>query len=115
MSISKYAIAAKVHMPIGHGGYRVKVWFPDIGMYINGVLVFPPNEQHNRWGVLTPRFSNGGRGRQSKAIEFDGKSELWHEFTEAAIRAVKHYVKQRADVGLDDGHPEPDKAEEISF
>lgn len=115
MSKSKYVVEAKVHMPIGRGGYRVKVSFPEIGMFINGVLVFPPNEQHDRWGVLTPRFSNGGRGRQSKAIEFDGKSELWFEIREACTRAVKLYLKQRADSGLDDGHPKPDKAEEISF
>lgn len=114
MSKPVYIIEAKVHMPIGHGGYRVKVWFPDMGMYINGVLVFPPNEKYDHWGVMTPQFS-GGRGKKSKAIEFDGKSELWHEFTEAAIRAVKLYCKQRAERGLDDGHPEPVTVKEISF
>lgn len=115
MSKLKYSIEAKVHMPIPHGGYRVKVWFPDMGMYINGVLVYPPNERHERWGVLTPLLGKGGRGRQPKAIEFDGKSDLWHEFREAAIKAVKVYLKHRTEHGLDDGHPEPVKAEKISL
>ncbi len=103
--MTRYKIEAKVHRIIPNGGYRVKVWFPDMEMYINGVLVYPPSEEHAKWGVLTPRAGKSGRGRQPRILEFNGKSELWHQFSEAAIKAVKEYQASGFDISPDE--PEP--------
>lgn len=106
--MAQYKIEAKVHTIVPKGGYRVKVWFPEMEMYINGVLVYPPSEEHDKWGVLTPKAGRSGRGKQPRIIEFNGKSELWHQFSEAAIKAVKDYQA----LGFNDS---PAKLEELKI
>jgi len=110
--MAQYNIEAKVHTIVPNGGYRVKVAFPDMGMYINGVLVYPPNGEHDKWGVLTPRAGRGGRGKQPRIIEFNGKSELWQQFRETVIEAVKLHRDENAAKGYDDA---PVKLEPIEI
>lgn len=86
---NQYNVDATVHMPIGGGGYRVKVSIHGLGFHINGMVVFPPNGEHKDWGVFTPQGqSKSGRFKQ---LEFAKKSQLWQEIYKACISAVKFY------------------------
>jgi hypothetical protein len=84
-----YSIEASVHKPIKEG-YRVKVEMKEIGLFINGMIVYPPNEKHEDWKVLTPAANYGHRWVHT--IEFDGKLPLWKEICSACIEAVKLYI-----------------------
>ena len=120
-----FSIVAKVHKEIGIG-YRVKVSILDLGMYINGMVVMTPNDEHD-WSVYPPAlrtFKN-----YTYLIEFDKKLALWSEIYEASIEAVKvwqsadksedtHFVRSRpigADVVLEDIDDEPIDFKDIPF
>ena len=81
-----YSIEAQVHKPIPQG-YRVKVSVLDLGMYINGMVVMPPNEGHE-WTVYPPS-QRAGRGKYSYIVEFNKKLPLWEEIYDACVDAVK--------------------------
>lgn len=82
-------------MQLSKGGYRVKLAILDHGIYINGIVVYPPNNEHgNKWNVYTPA---AGRAR---LVEFNSKLPLWEEAKEACIDAVKLY---RSNEEMDDG------------
>lgn len=83
-----YSIEARVHQPIKEG-FRVKVSILDIGMHINGALVFPPNDKHDDWIVYPPAIPT--RFKRVYPAEFDKKKPLWLEIEQAAIDAVKQY------------------------
>ena len=102
-----YNIEASVHKPI-NGGFRVKAELKEIGLYINGMVVYPPNDKHEDWQVLSPAVKYGFK--YAKIIEFDGKLPLWKELRESCIEAVKLYTSENdtqyttkgRDVVLDD-------------
>lgn len=70
--------------------YRVKLSEHNIGMFINGMVVYPPNDKNKDWGVLTPSIRLG-RGF-IRPFEFNGKKPMWLEIKEACINAVKLYL-----------------------
>jgi len=80
-----HSIAAEVHKPIG-AGFRVKVFVLDLGMYINGMMVFPPDGEHE-WSVYPPALRVFGNYKYM--IEFNKKMALWTEIYEASVDAVK--------------------------
>jgi hypothetical protein len=82
-----FTVEAKVHKELSFG-YRVKVSVLNLGMYINGVVVFPPNEEHDYWTVKPPAM-RAGRGKYVYIIEFDKKLPLWEEIFDACVDAVK--------------------------
>lgn len=82
-----FEVAAEVHKSVG-AGYRVKVLVPDIGIYINGFMVFPPNDE-NDWAVYPPLLGRAGRGKYRYTVEFNMQFPLWSEIHEACIQAVK--------------------------
>lgn len=89
-----HTIDVQVHKPV-NDGFRVKVSIIDLGMYLNGVLVFPPNEQHADWVVYPPVMNIGGY-RKMYPAEFNKKERLWLEITQACIEAVQ--VDQSYDI-----------------
>lgn len=97
-----YYLEAQVHKKLDSGPYRVKVLIlnEDIGMYINGNLVSPPNEEYPNWSVRTPRVYRSKAG----IVEFDGKSPLWKEYKQACIEAVQEFMRhEQLDAGDDMG------------
>lgn len=86
--ITIHTIEAAVHKKISENGYRVKVSFPDIEMYINGMVVFSPNEAHKNWAIMTPK-SLSGKG--FRPIEFGKKTQLWADIEDACKAAVRDF------------------------
>jgi hypothetical protein len=81
-----YNLDAECHMQLKNGSYRVKLSILDHGMYINGIVVFPPTSEHgNKWNVYTPAAG------KARLVEFNSKLPLWEEVKEACIDAVKLY------------------------
>lgn len=91
-----YNLDAECHMQLKNGGYRVKLAILDHGLYINGMVVFPPNSEHgNKWNVYTPSAN------RARLVEFNSKLPLWEEIKDACIDAVKLYQSnEKVDDGL---------------
>lgn len=89
--MSKFEVEAAVHMEIPNGGFRVKVSVPNLGLYINGIMVFPPSGKHTKWGVLTPQGTSKS-GKRFRQLEFAKQSLLWIEIEAACVAAVKYYT-----------------------
>lgn len=112
-------VKVEVHKEI-HEGWRVKLLIPSVGLYINGMRVYPPNEKHpNEWVVITPSY---GKGR---IVEFNPHLELWGLVRDACIDAVKEhtagdpvppaYHRTSQDVVPDDIDDKPIDLSEIPF
>jgi hypothetical protein len=82
-----FDVAVEVHKSVGFG-YRVKVLVHDIGIFINGFIVLPPNDEHD-WAVYPPLLGRAGRGKYRYTVEFNKQFPLWDEIYEACIEAVK--------------------------
>jgi hypothetical protein len=82
-----FTIEAQVHKSIPQG-YRVKVSILDIGMYINGMVVMPPTQDHKDWSVYPPS-QRAGRGKYAYIVEFNKQLHLWDEIYDACVDAVK--------------------------
>ncbi|MFZ1250090.1 MAG: hypothetical protein WAR37_01415 [Candidatus Microsaccharimonas sp.] len=89
---NEFEVEAEVHMYIGPA-YRVKALVHDIGIYINGMMVFPPNDEHD-WSVYPPLLGRAGRGKYRYTIEFNKQYPLWKEIQDACITAVKSHMKE---------------------
>lgn len=83
----QFNVEASVHKLLATGAYRVKVSLLDFGMYINGALIYPPNEEHD-WAVYMPS-QRAGKGIWKPIIEFNKKLPLWAEIYDACIEAVQ--------------------------
>jgi len=105
-------IEARVHKPLPTG-YRVKVSILDLGMYINGCVVMPPNGDHPDWAVYPPK--QNVFGRYISIVEFNKKLPLWIEVNEACIEEVKKYLEESRDVVIDDISDEPINFDDIPF
>lgn len=84
---NEYEVEAEVHKSVGDA-YRVKALVHDIGIYINGMMVFPPNDE-NDWAVYPPLLGRAGRGKYRYTVEFNKHAPLWEEIQQACIEAVK--------------------------
>lgn len=111
-----HTVEAEVHQSANvTNGYRVKVSVLDLGLYINGMVVYPPNEGHDEWSVLTPARPNG-KGGWARIVEFNKKLPLWEEIYEACVDAAKledSYKKD--DVVTDFDEDEPINLDSIPF
>ena len=85
-----YNLEAEFHKALVKGGYRIKVSILDHGMYINGMVVYPPSPRNKDWTVCTP-----AQGR-ARIVEFNSKLPLWKEIKEVCIDAVKLYLSNEA-------------------
>jgi hypothetical protein len=95
-----FNIEATVHKELSLG-YRVKVSILDLGLYINGMVVFPPNEEHEHWAVYPPSM-RAGRGKYAYITEFNKKLPLWDEVFDACVDAVKIRQSDDKDVVIAD-------------
>lgn len=100
-----YNVEAEVHIGanIKNGGFRVKVLVHDLGLFINGMIVYPPNEERNQadWMVLTPARP-AGRGKWAHIVEFNKKLPLWEEIYDACVDAAKLEGQFSKDVVIED-------------
>lgn len=85
-----FNIEAAVHVPLAKG-YRVKASIKSLGMYINGIVVFPPDAKSDKWEFRSPAQKTGFQW--SSLIEFDTKLPMWKEITEECFRAVREYIE----------------------
>lgn len=81
-----FTVEAEVHKEIPQG-YRVKAKVLDIGIYINGIVVMPPNGDKD-WAVYPPS-QRAGRGKYRYIVEFNKQLPLWDEIYDACVDAVK--------------------------
>ncbi len=110
-----HTVEAEVHKSAAvSGGYRVKVSVLDLGLYINGVMVYPPSEKYDEWSVLTPARP-AGRGRYVRIVEFNKKLPLWEHIYDACIDAAKLEYSYEKDVVITDIPDEPINFDEIPF
>ncbi len=110
-----YTVEAKVHEGAKvANGYRVKVSVLDLGLYINGMVVFPPNEINNEWTVLTPARP-AGRGKYVRIVEFNKKLPLWEEIYDACVDAAKLEHTFEQDVVITDIPDGPITLDDIPF
>ena len=122
-----YNIESQVHKQLAHGGYRVKVSLLDLGIYINGAVVFPPSPEHPEWAVYMPA-QLAGRAIWKPVIEFNKKLPLWNEIYTSCTEAVELDVSfqksknepepsrlHHQDVVLTDISPEPIQLDDIPF
>lgn len=108
-----HTIEAEVHKQL-EKGYRVKVLVLDLGFYINGMVVFPPNNEHKEWAVYPPKL-HAGFGNYVAIIEFDKKQFLWIEIFEACVDAVKLRMSDTIDVVITDIPDDPITLADIPF
>lgn len=83
--MNMYNVEGEWHKQLPNGSHRVKakILHPDLAMYINGLVVFPPDDKHPDWTVYTPKVFN------ARIVEFANSSKLWQEIKEACIDTVK--------------------------
>jgi hypothetical protein len=109
-----FVVEATVHKPVGNA-YRVKISILDIGVYINGMMVYPPNTDRDSYLVLTPA-QRAGRGKYAHIVEFNKKLPLWGEVADACIDAVKLYASDsQQDTVITDIPDEPINLDDIPF
>jgi len=112
-----YNVEAEYHMELKNKqgkffGHRVKVLVldDDLGFYINGMVVSPPEcNKEKVWMVYTPKQGN------ARIIEFNGKkSKLWPEIKEACLNVVlEHLRHEKLDVA--DGMEQYDELSREEF
>lgn len=91
----EYSVEATVHMPLARG-YRVKIDVLELGLYLNGAVVFPNKRDNDDAWVLFPPSYKIGKGKTEKRFypaEFDRETLLWQEMSEAAFQAVESYIQ----------------------
>lgn len=81
-------VKVEVHKEV-YEGFRVKLLFPSIGLFIEGTRVYPPNQKHpGEWIVYTPTY---GASRKP-IVSFNPHLELWGIVKDKCIEAVKEYT-----------------------
>ncbi len=94
--IEDYNVNAEVAQQVStrYGtGYRVKVFIPDHGIYINGMMVYPPNVDHEEWGVTPPGIP---RQPGKFVVEFNKKHTLWAQVEVKCIEAAQEFENETA-------------------
>lgn len=110
-----YTVEAEVHQSAKVvNGYRVKVSVIDLGLYINGMVVYPPDGEHKEWSVLTPARPTG-KGGWARIVEFNKKLPLWEHIYEACVDAAKLEESYGKDVVITDIPDEPINLDDIPF
>ena len=96
-------------------GIRVKVWDKELGFYINGMMVYPPNPKYPEWGVVPPsRLSV--RGRYMYYVEFDKKKQLCKEVYDKCVEVAQIDYANNQDVVITDfDENEPINLADIPF
>ena len=95
--------------------YRIKVLVYDLGIFINGMMVYPPNPKFPQWGV-TPPSRPAGRGQYKDVIEFNKKLPLWEEIHDKCVEVAQlEYANNKDEVIVDLDLSEPINLDSIPF
>lgn len=96
-------------------GIRVKVWDKEMGIYINGMMVYPPNPKYPEWGVVPPSRL-AGRGRYAYHVEFDKKKQLWKEVYDKCVEVAQIDYADNQDIVITDiDEDKPINLDDIPF
>ena len=95
-------------------GYRVKVWDKELGLYINGMMVYPPNAKYPEWGVVPPSRL-AGRGRYAYIVEFDKKQQFWMEIYDKCVEVAQIEYLNNQDAVVTEISDEPISLDDIPF
>jgi hypothetical protein len=110
-----YNIIAEVHSGASvDKGYRVKVSLPELGIFINGFMVYRPNPKFPQWGV-TPPSRLAGRGKWAPIVEFNKKMSLWEEIFDECVAVAQIEESARNDVVITDISDDPINFDDIPF
>jgi hypothetical protein len=111
-----FNIEAEVHQSASVKiGYRVKVSIIDLGIYINGMMVYPPNAKYQEWGVVPPSM-RAGRGRYAYIVEFNKKLPLWEEIYDKCVEVAQlEYLNRKDEVISDIDENTPINLDDIPF
>lgn len=113
-----HTVEAEVHKTVSTTvgtAYRVKVSIFDLGMYINGMMVYPPNARFDQWGV-TPPSRLAGRGKYAHIVEFNKKEALWEEIYDKCVEVAQlEYSQSKDEVITDFDESEPINFDSIPF
>jgi hypothetical protein len=95
--------------------YRIKVLIPELGIFINGMMVYPPNPKFPQWGVTAPSRL-AGRGQYKEVVEFNKKLPLWEEIYDKCIEVAQlEYANSKDEVITDFDESEPINLDDIPF
>ncbi len=102
-------ISAEVHQEVQtkYGkAYRVKVFIPEHGIFINGMMVYPPNAKYPEWRVMPPGIPN----QPNKfVVEFNKHLPLWQEVEERCLDVAQLEHSDNKDVtntNVDENKPD---------
>lgn len=112
-----HTVEAEVHKAVTTSvgtAYRVKVSILDLGMYINGMMVYPPNAKFDQWGV-TPPSRPAGRGKYAFIVEFNKKEALWEEIYDRCVEVAQLEYLNSKDEVLTDIPDGPINLDDIPF
>jgi hypothetical protein len=89
-------ISAEVHQEVKtkYGiAYRVKAFIPEHGIFINGMMVYPPNAKYPDWRVMPPGIP---KQPNKFVVEFNKHLPVWQEVEERCLEAaqLEHSGKQ---------------------
>lgn len=82
-------ISAELHKEVKtqYGvAYRVKALIPEHGIFINGMMVYPPNVKYPEWRVMPP-----GMPKQPGkfVVEFNKHLPVWQEVEERCLEVAQ--------------------------
>jgi hypothetical protein len=75
---------------ISNGTYFVKLHFPNLGFYVNGIRVVPSKLIEDEHVVYKPAILNA-KGEWKTNYDYEKSCELWLYFKELALKAVDEY------------------------
>lgn len=73
-----------------NGTFFVKLHFPDVGWYVNGIRVVPSKKKQGELVVYKPAILNAN-GDWKTNYDYESSSELWLYLKELALKAVSDY------------------------
>jgi hypothetical protein len=73
-----------------NGTFFVKLHFPEVGLYVNGIRVVPSKKNSGELLVYKPAILNAN-GAYKSNYDYENSSELWLYFKELALKAVDDY------------------------
>ncbi len=72
------------------GTYFVKLHFPTLGFYVNGIRVVPSKKDEGKLLVYKPAILNADKEWKSN-YDYEKSCELWLYLQELALKAVDEY------------------------
>ncbi len=73
-----------------NGTFFVKLHFPEVGWYVNGIRVVPSKKNQGEYMVYKPAILNSN-GDWKTNYDYEKSSELWLYLEELAMKAANEY------------------------